>query len=332
MTDSDLIDRFLQQLRHERQLSIHTQRAYARDLRTFAETIAPRTLSDAQQRDVQRFVAIRRGAGIEARSIARQLSALRGFFAFLERERRLGGLPAQSHGLDTTGTTDKSQSNPARDVRAPKGARRLPSVLDPDEAQALLDAKPDGALEVRDHAMLELFYSSGLRLSELVGANIGDVDLSGGTIRVLGKGRKTRIVPVGRKALQALQAMLNERADTTAQAPLFLSRLQRRISTRSVHARVLRWSKLYLLRGDLHPHVLRHSFASHVLQSSSDLRAVQEMLGHAQLSTTQIYTHLDFQKLSEVYDKTHPRARRRPAGKDTTPAAATPSQSAVTDG
>lgn len=328
MTDGDLINRFLQQLRHERQLSIHTQRAYARDLRTFAETIAPRTLTDAQQRDVQRFVAIRRGAGIEARSIARQLSALRGFFAFLERERRLGGLPAQSH---SASTTDKSQANPAREVRAPKGARRLPSVLDPDEAQALLDAKPDGALELRDHAMLELFYSSGLRLSELVGANIGDVDLSGGTIRVLGKGRKTRIVPVGRKALQALQTMLNERTDVAAQAPLFLSRLQRRISARSVHARVLRWSKRYLARGDLHPHVLRHSFASHVLQSSSDLRAVQEMLGHAQLSTTQIYTHLDFQKLSEVYDKTHPRARSQATANDP-PAADVTGQSALTDG
>ena len=329
MTDSDLIDRFLQQLRHERQLSIHTQRAYSRDLRTFAETIAPRTLTDAQQRDVQRFVAIRRGAGIEARSIARQLSALRGFFAFLERERRLGGLPAEAH---ATGTPERTQSNPASDVRAPKGARRLPSVLDPDEAQAMLDAKPDGALELRDHAMLELFYSSGLRLSELVGANIGDVDLSSGTIRVLGKGRKTRIVPVGSKALQALQTMLNERADTAAQAPLFLSRLQRRISTRSVHARVLRWSKLYLSRGDLHPHVLRHSFASHVLQSSSDLRAVQEMLGHAQLSTTQIYTPLDFQKLSEVYDKTHPRARSRATADDAPPVAGTTGHSALTDG
>ena len=329
MTDSDLINRFLQQLRHERQLSIHTQRAYARDLRTFAETIAPRTLTDAQQRDVQRFVAIRRGAGIEARSIARQLSALRGFFAFIERERRLGGLPTRA---DATGSADVAQSNPAREVRAPKGARRLPSVLDPDEAQALLDAKPEGALELRDHAMLELFYSSGLRLSELVGANIGDVDLNGGTIRVLGKGRKTRIVPVGSKALQALHAMLNERHNTTAQEPLFLSRLQRRISTRSVHARVLRWSKLYLARGDLHPHVLRHSFASHLLQSSSDLRAVQEMLGHAQLSTTQIYTHLDFQKLSEVYDKTHPRAHSRGREGDARPTAGTTRQNAATDG
>ena len=329
MTDSDLIDRFLQQLRHERQLSIHTQRAYARDLRTFAETIAPRTLTDAQQRDVQRFVAIRRGAGIDARSIARQLSALRGFFAFLEREQRLGGLPDQTR---DTGTQERSKSNPARDVRAPKGARRLPSVLDPDEAQALLDAKPEGELELRDHAMLELFYSSGLRLSELVGANIGDVDLNGGTIRVLGKGRKTRIVPVGSKALQALQTMLNGRGNITAQEPLFLARLQRRTSTRRVHARVLRWSKLYLSRWDLHPHVLRHSFASHVLQSSSDLRAVQEMLGHAQLSTTQIYTHLDFQKLSEVYDKTHPRARNAETRKDNAATAGTPGQSSATDG
>ena len=311
MTDGDLIDRFLQQLRHERQLSIHTQRAYARDLRSFAETIAPRALHDAQQRDVQRFVAIRRGGGIEARSIARQLSALRSFFGFLEREQRLGGLPTVNGGIGT------AQVNPAREVRAPRGARRLPSVLDPDEAQALLDAQPDGELERRDHAMLELFYSSGLRLSELVGANIGDVDLVAGTIRVLGKGRKTRIVPVGSKALQALQAMLNERGTNAAHAPLFMSRLQRRISSRSVHARVLRWSKRYLARGDLHPHVLRHSFASHVLQSSSDLRAVQEMLGHAQLSTTQIYTHLDFQKLSEVYDKTHPRARNGDSAKNT---------------
>jgi integrase/recombinase XerC len=308
MTDGDLIDRFLERLGQERQLSIHTQRAYRADVRAFAAAIAPRALASARQEDVQRFIAIRRGSGIEPRSIARQLSSLRGFFAFLERERRLGGLDVEL-----------APTNPARNVRAPKGARRLPTVLDPDEAARLLDVVPDDALDQRDHAMLELFYSSGLRLSELVGANVGDVDLQGRTIRVLGKGKKTRIVPVGSKAVDALNAMLRDRGDTGADAPLFLSRRGTRISTRNVHARVTRWSQRYLARGDVHPHVLRHSFASHVLQSSSDLRAVQEMLGHAQLSTTQIYTHLDFQKLAEVYDKTHPRAQQmHPADERTT--------------
>ncbi len=313
MTDGDLIDRFLQRLGQERQLSVHTQRAYRTDVRAFAAAIAPRMLARARQEDVQRFIAIRRGSGIESRSIARQLSALRGFFAFLERERRLGGL---EDGLGDG--TDPSQAvvNPARGVRAPKGARRLPSVLDPDEAAKLLDVEPDEPLDQRDHAMLELFYSSGLRLGELVGANVGDVDLHGGTIRVLGKGRKTRIVPVGSKAITALRAMLDARGGAEPGAALFLTRRGTRISNRNVHARVTRWSRRYLARDDVHPHVLRHSFASHVLQSSSDLRAVQEMLGHAQLSTTQIYTHLDYQKLAEVYDRAHPRAHVTVASED----------------
>lgn len=300
--DRPLIERFLQRLGQERQLSPHTQRAYRTDVRAFAAAIAPRPLAGARQEDVQRFIAIRRGSGIEPRSIARQLSALRGFFAFLERERRLGGLVDEPDVVPAA-------ANPARGVRAPKGARRLPTVLDPDEAAQLLDVEPDEPLDVRDHAMLELFYSSGLRLAELVGANVGDVDLHEGTIRVLGKGRKTRIVPVGSKAIAALRTMLDARGGSAPGEPLFLTRHGTRISHRNVHARVTRWSRRYLARGDVHPHVLRHSFASHVLQSSSDLRAVQEMLGHAQLSTTQVYTHLDFQKLAEVYDRAHPRAQ-----------------------
>jgi integrase/recombinase XerC len=222
------------------------------------------------------------------------LSGWRGFYRYLARDHGYG-------------------DNPCLGIRAPKAAKRLPHALSPDEASRLLDAKADGALAVRDKAMFELFYSSGLRLSELTGLAPADVSYAEGTVRVTGKGSKTRIVPVGAQALEALSAWVKTRADISRLAvdALFVSRLGQRLTPRSVQQRLKAWALKRGLATNVHPHVLRHSFASHVLQSSGDLRAVQEMLGHASISTTQVYTHLDFQHLAKVYDAAHPRARRK---------------------
>jgi integrase/recombinase XerC len=222
------------------------------------------------------------------------LSAWRGFYHYLARD----------HGYE---------NNPCLGIRAPKGAKLLPQALSPDEAQQLLDAKTDGSLAVRDKAMFELFYSSGLRLSELTGLAPGDVNFADGTVRVTGKGSKTRIVPVGRYALVALTEWLALRALIPAHQAdaLFVNRAGGRLSNRSVQERLKGLALRLGITANVHPHVLRHSFASHVLQSSGDLRAVQEMLGHASISTTQIYTHLDFQHLAKVYDAAHPRAKKK---------------------
>jgi len=195
-------------------------------------------------------------------------------------------------------------------VRGPKVQRKLPVVLDVDEAASLVEAGGDGALGVRDRAMLELFYSSGLRLSELVGLRWGDLDLDGGEVRVLGKGRKTRIVPVGRHAVAALRA-LGAAEDGAAEARVFRGRGGATISPRTVQARLQKLALMHGFAKHVHPHLLRHTFASHMLESSGDLRAVQELLGHADIATTQIYTHLDFQHLAKVYDAAHPRAKRK---------------------
>ena len=300
-TTADLATQFLRHLQYERRVSPHTLAAYQRDLHRFCVAIAPTPLADVREDDVRRFAARERGAGKHPKSIARALSAVRTFFRFLAREAL--NSPALASALP--------RNDPARRVRAPKSARRLPKLLDPDEAMAMLDATPEDALARRDHAMFELFYSSGLRLAELVGANVGSLDMRAGFIRVVGKGSKTRDVPVGRKALAALRDHLLERGGPTHDAPLFVSSRGTRITPRSVQLRLRRWAGRHLHRADLHPHMLRHSFASHLLESSSDLRAVQELLGHAQIATTQIYTHLDFQALAAVYDRSHPRARVR---------------------
>ena len=309
MTDAPtqaLVDEFLLHLQHERRVSPHTLAAYRRDLRKFCGAIAPGTLASVGEDDVRRFAARERGAGLHPKSIARALSAVRTFFRFLMREAL--NAPERAATLP--------RHDPARRVRAPKSARRLPKLLDPDAAMAMLDVVADDALARRDHAMFELFYSSGLRLAELVGANVGSVDQQSGFIRVVGKGSKVRDVPVGAKALTALNEHLRERGMPPPAAPLFVSARGTRITPRSVQLRLRQWASRHLHRTDLHPHMLRHSFASHLLESSSDLRAVQELLGHAQISTTQIYTHLDFQALAAVYDKSHPRARRNPSTDD----------------
>ena len=224
----------------------------------------------------------------------RRLSAVRGFFNYLLRERIV-------------------TSNPALEIRAPKAAKRLPGTLDVDQLNQLLDIPAEDALAIRDKAIMELFYSSGLRLDELVGLDMGHLDLADRTVRVLGKGRKTRVVPVGRKAVEALRAWQRERATLAAveDAALFVGRNGSRLKHRAVQLRIAYWARRKGLPSHVHPHLFRHSFATHLLESSKDLRGVQELLGHADISTTQIYTHLDFAHLARTYDASHPRAKRK---------------------
>jgi integrase/recombinase XerC len=272
----ELIDKFLEHLGYERRLSQHTVNAYRRDLQAAAAFC-----DDA-------------GRGLSGHSIQRRLSALRSFYSFLLRENRVC-------------------NNPARDVRGPKSEQRLPACMDVDEVDQLLNIKADTPLAVRDLAMLELFYSSGLRLSELVLLDCNDVDLEQCTVEVTGKGRKTRILPVGKQACQALRRWLGERRALTHEdeSALFVTRNGRRLSTRTVQKRIRQRAQKQCIGTAVHPHMLRHSFASHMLESSGNLRAVQELLGHADISTTQVYTHLDFQHLANVYDRAHPRAKKR---------------------
>jgi integrase/recombinase XerC len=293
------IDRFLHGLRAERRLSPHTQAAYRIDLAEFVAFCERERLgqwAEVSTAHVRAYAAAGHRAGLAPRSIQRRLAAVRSFFRYLERE-----------------TAHKG--NPAVDVRAPKAPQRLPATLDVDQMARLLapGSADQGPLAARDRAMLELLYSSGLRLAELVGLNVPDVDLKDRTVRVTGKGAKTRIVPVGSAAAAAVSAWLGVRGRIARQAAsaLFLGRNGRRLGARAVQLRVSAWARQQGLSLKLHPHLFRHSFATHLLESSGDLRGVQELLGHASISTTQVYTHLDFQHLARTYDRAHPRARRR---------------------
>jgi len=294
------IEQFLAHLANERRLSEHTISAYRRDLRALDEYRHQQGIDAWDQLgpfEVRRFAAQEHRKGLSPRSIARRLSAARSFFAYL----------LQEHVVRT---------NPAVDVQAPKAPRRLPNTLDADQMARLLQESDspdaDPAL-IRDRAIMELLYSSGLRLGELVGLNIVDLDMADATVRVTGKGNKTRILPVGRHARRALNNWLGIRGNLLAvdEAALFVGQRGRRIHPRTVQNRVKRWAQLAGAPVAVHPHMLRHSFASHLLESSGDLRGVQELLGHADISTTQVYTHLDFQHLARIYDTSHPRARRR---------------------
>jgi integrase/recombinase XerC len=287
---------FIRHLASEKRHSPRTCDSYQRDLLRLASWL---TLSGftAWQRvtnhDLRRYVATLSREGLSGRSIARHLSATRRFYQFLLREKL-------------------ASDNPALDIRAPKSGRRLPRVADVDQLNHLLDGQPDDPLEVRDLCMFELMYSSGLRLAELASLDLDTVDLRGGEVRVLGKGGKERLLPVGRKAIAAIQQWLRHRVALAneGETALFVSQRGERLSHRSIQARLSRWGISRGADQKLHPHLLRHSFASHMLESSGDLRAVQELLGHADIATTQVYTHLDFQHLARVYDQSHPRARR----------------------
>ena len=290
------IEAFVRHLEKERQLSPHTVDAYRRDLRLLTN-FCERTSLGIESLDsyaVRQFAAECHRRGSSPRSIARRLSAIRSFLAFMVR----GGI---------------IKSNPASGVQAPKPSRRLPATLDADQVASLLALAGEDDLTVRDRAMLELFYSSGLRLAELVGVDLSDLDFPDRTVRVTGKGNKVRIVPVGQYALEALETWIVVRVTIAKpqEVALFVSRRGSRLAPRTVQSRLKRWAQQQGAPAGVHPHMLRHSFASHMLESSGNLRAVQELLGHASLSTTQVYTHLDFQHLAQIYDMAHPRAQRR---------------------
>lgn len=285
---------YLAHLTDIRRASAHTVAGYARDLAAAADVLAGRGISDwtrVTTADVRELLAARHRGGARPASLARLASAVRSFYVWRMRQ-----------GL--------SDTNPAADVRAPKKPARLPETIDVDDLAAMLDATPADTLEVRDHAMLELFYTAGIRLAEAVGLDVTDLDLAAGEARVIGKGNRQRTVPVGSRAAAALQNWLAERPNLAApdETALFVSRRGTRLSRSSVAARMERWAISHGLPVHLHPHKLRHSFATHMLESSADLRAVQELLGHANISTTQIYTHLDFSHLARIYDAAHPRA------------------------
>ncbi|HKE93118.1 MAG TPA: tyrosine recombinase XerC [Povalibacter sp.] len=295
-----LIPRFLAHLSSERRLSSHTDANYRRDLELFTrycERVGVTDWPRVDSQHVRNFAAAEFRRGQSPRTIQRRLSALRSFFNFLLRESLL-------------------KSNPATEVQAPKARKRLPETVDADQMARLLSFRIDDELSVRDKAIMELFYSSGLRLSELVDLDLADLDLRDRTVRVTGKGNKTRMVPVGRFAVEALSRWLKERGALTPpqQQAVFVSRRGARLMQRAIQLRVEGWARQQGLGVHLHPHMFRHSFATHLLESSQDLRAVQELLGHANISTTQVYTHLDFQHLAKIYDQTHPRARRRTRG------------------
>lgn len=288
------IETFLFQLADR---STHTRDAYRRDLHILKKYLLDHNIESWQSVNIphiRHFVASRHRQGISGRSLQRMLSSIRSFFNFLIDE-----------GLLST--------NPAEVIKAPKTPKKLPKVLDTDQAGSLLEITSDQPLALRDRAMMELMYSSGLRVSELAGLNLSDVDLHAAQVQVTGKGNKQRIAPVGRKAIVAIKAWLQVRVDLikAGEQALFVSRPGLRISVRSIQQRCDHWAKQQGLGVRLHPHMLRHSFASHLLESSGDLRAVQELLGHADISTTQVYTHLDFQRLAKVYDEAHPRARKK---------------------
>lgn len=289
---------YLNELRTARRYSEHTLSAYRRDLVTFAEFLGSDDADALERCDrhaVRAYAARLHSRGRAPKTIARTLSSLRRYFEYL-RER---------------GTR---KDNPAQSVRAPKAKRRLPQALDADRVGALFAISGDAERDLRDLAMLELLYGSGLRLAELVDTNLGDLNLEAAMLRVRGKGSKERDLPVGRLCREALSRYLKARGTSDVTAPLFVSRGrggERRLSARAVQYRLKHWSQRLLGTTELHPHMLRHSFASHLLESSGDLRAVQELLGHSDLATTQVYTHLDFQHLASVYDAAHPRAQRK---------------------
>ena len=297
MTDSDLAKAWLDTLEYQRRLSRHTLENYSRAIGVLFGLKEKIPLRDLDTPQVRRFVARLHATGLSGRTLALTLSAWRGLYGWLARQH---GFPA----------------NPVQGVRAPKSPRHLPKALSVEQAQQLLDGPAvEAPAALRDRAMFELLYSSGLRLSELISLNVADggLDLRQGEVTVTGKGSKTRTVPVGARACEASRAWLKARALLAApqERALFVGARGRRIAAGTVQSRLRAWARRQGLGASVHPHMLRHSFASHVLQSSQDLRAVQEMLGHASISTTQIYTHLDFQALAKVYDAAHPRARKK---------------------
>ena len=292
--EASRIDLFLVTLQH---LSEHTRKSYQRDLVVLLEFVNAQEVhqwKDLDGRQIRSFVAWRHRQGIGGRSLQRNLSATRAFYRYLIGE-------------------GVAQHNPAEGVQAPKSPKKLPKLLDVDQAAQLLEIDDKDPLAIRDKAILELMYSSGLRLSELVMLNIDSLDLADAVVTVVGKGKKTRAVPIGEHARKAIKQWLKIRDQMAndKEFAVFVSKRGNRISRRSIQQRLKQWAMKQGITNHVNPHMLRHSFASHLLESSGDLRAVQELLGHADISTTQVYTHLDFQHLANVYDDAHPRARKK---------------------
>ena len=291
------VKNFFVYLKNERGLSARTLTAYQRDLELFMQFLEVEEINRPEQitqHHIRAFIAQRHRQGLGGKSLQRLLSAIRSLFRWMLRE-----------GL--------AEHNPATPVRAPKSPRHLPATMDADSIGQLLDISCDTPLAIRDKAIMELFYSSGLRLSELATLRWEQLDLASGMVTVTGKGNRTRMVPVGRMASEALLEWRKVRGEFTSfeQPFVFVSQRGNPIATRTIQARIRYWAKRQGIPQNIYPHLLRHSFASHMLESSGDLRAVQELLGHADISTTQIYTHLDFQHLAKVYDKAHPRAKKK---------------------
>jgi len=286
---------FLDYLATEKRVAANTLASYGLDLHRLQHYCTEQGIliwQDLQANDVRQYIAVRHKAEIGGRTIQRELAAMRSFYRYLQKRQNI-------------------EHDPLQGIRAPKAAKKLPKTLDVDQVAGILEVKPDVILDVRDLAMFELFYSSGLRLSELVMLDLADISYADGYVRVrFGKGNKERQVPVGKKAIEALKKWLELRPEVSSSA-IFVSFRGSRLTQRSVQLRLERWSRKNNLPEHIHPHMLRHSFASHLLESSQDIRAVQELLGHSNIGTTQIYTHLDFQYLSGVYDKAHPRAKKK---------------------
>lgn len=286
-----LAEQYLRHLSVVRNCSTHTLSAYKREIAKFAQFLE-KPLSEATPQDVTVFISNLRHKDLSTKSIQRNLSAIRSFYTYLVDQEVIS-------------------TNPASIAKSPKVKRRLPKVLDTDQAARLLDFQPTNAKEKRDKAIIELLYGSGLRLMEVVGLSIQDIELQSGFVTVLGKGNKTRQVPLGRLCITALRDWLLEHPAPTASAALFPSKNGGPISPRTIQKRVKDIAVMQLGDNSLHPHMLRHSYATHMLESSGDLRGIQELLGHNDISTTQIYTHLDFQHLANVYDQAHPRAKTK---------------------
>ncbi|MFI3190087.1 tyrosine recombinase XerC [Crenothrix sp. D3] len=288
---------FFQQLEVEKRASPHTIKSYQFDIQHLITYCSAKNLekwADVQQADIRAHIASRHRQGISSKSLQRELSAIRSFYRYLLKNQLV-------------------EVNPAHYVKAPKAARLLPKTLDVDQITGLLEAGTSSDLEIRDVAMFELFYSSGLRLSELAALDLNDLDLADKSLLVrAGKGGKARLLPVGSKAITAINAWLAQRKTLAiGETAVFTSNRGFRLGHRSIELRLERWCKTKGITERVYPHKLRHSFASHLLESSQDLSAVQELLGHSSLSTTQIYTHLNFQHLAEVYDNAHPRAKKK---------------------
>ncbi|MGZ5052063.1 MAG: tyrosine recombinase XerC [Methylobacter sp.] len=294
-----MLAEFFDQLAVQIRASQHTVSNYRRDMEQLSRYCAEKAIDqwqDLNHNHIRAYIAGRHRQGLSSKSLQRQLSAIRSFYSYLQKK----GLV---------------EINPAKHIQAPKQARKLPKTLDVDQVTGMLEAGASSVLEIRDLAMFELFYSSGLRLSELSALDLNDLDLPDATLTVRqGKGGKSRVLPIGSKALAAIDNWLQQRASKipAAETALFVSMRGTRLGQRNIELRLNQWCVKKGIAEHIHPHMLRHSFASHLLESSQDLRAVQELLGHSNIGTTQIYTHLDFQHLAEIYDKAHPRAKKKP--------------------